>query len=211
MRCTIAGEDLYQGIKMSDSTRPITALLDEARNGRTSAQDQLWSAIYGALKTLAHGQMGGESPGHALQTTALVHEAYLRLIGNEDVRWDNRRHFFGAAAEAMRRIRIDEARRRKSLKRGGDRARVDIDEAAAVFDDDPAELLRIDEALRKLEEIDARQAEIVKLRYFGGLSIDDTAKALDVSPRTVDTDWRFARVWLRRELKTDVAPDGGQR
>lgn len=185
----------------ASENKPITDLLVSIGQGHASAQDRLWSLVYDELRRMASHQMAQESPGHTLQTTALVHEAYIRLIGNDHVEWKNRRHFFKAASEAMRRIRIDEARRRKRLKRGGGRVRVSIDDAEATAGEDPAQLLAISDALRKLEQVDSRKAEVVQLRFFGGLSIDETAQALDLSPRTVDSDWHFARAWLHRELK----------
>ncbi len=200
----------------TSSPKPVTQLLEAVSAGQASAQDKLWSAVYEELRGMAHKQMGHESPGHTMQSTALVHEAYLRLVGDEEVQWVNRRHFFAAAARAMRRIRIDEARRRGRVKRGGGRQRVAIDEAAVAFDQDPAELLAIDEALDELEKSDKRKAEIVLLRYFAGLTIDETAAALEVSARTVDNEWRFARAWLHRQLKSgdttsakEGAGDGG--
>ena len=185
----------------------VTQLLQAVSQGHASAQQELWSLIYEELHGLARGQMVNEPAGVTLQSTALVHEAYLRLIGNENVQWANRRHFFGAAANAMRRIRIDEARRRGRQKRGGGQQRVPIDEADAVFDQDPAQVLAIDEALVKLEQTDPRKAEIVMLRYFAGLSVDETARAMGVSPRTVDSEWRFAKAWLHRELRSGDTSD----
>ena len=187
----------------------VTQLLQALSQGHTSAQKELWSLIYEELHGLARGQMAKEPAGLTLQSTALVHEAYLRLIGDENVQWANRRHFFGAAANAMRRIRIDDARRRGRQKRGGGQQRVPIDEANAVLDQDPAQVLAIDEALTKLEQADPRKAEVVMLRYFAGLSVDETAEALGVAPRTVDSEWRFAKAWLHRELKRGDTSDAG--
>lgn len=198
---------------------PVTELLAAAGRGDGGAHERLWALVYDELHRVARRQMADEAPGHTLQTTALVNEAYLRLIGDVDVQWANRRHFFAAAAKAMRRIRIDDARRRGRLKRGGPQPgneasrqqgnkvdasaarakRVPLDEAV-VFDDDPAEVLAVDEALSKLEQKDPRKAEIVQLRYFAGLTVDETADALGISPRTVDREWVFARAWLKRNL-----------
>ncbi len=144
--------------------------------------------------------MAGEKAGHVLQPTALIHEAFLRLFKNESPEWENRRHFFGSAARVMRQILIDYARKRKSLKRGGDRIGSEPDVLAASPDHDPLELLAVDEALEKLEEKDSRQAKIVELRYFVGLSIDECASVLEIAPRTVAKEWRFARTWLYQEL-----------
>jgi RNA polymerase sigma factor (TIGR02999 family) len=167
------------------------------------------------LHGLARAQLAQEGPGCSLQNTSLVNEAYLRLIGDGHVEWANRRHFFAAAAKAMRRICVDDARRRERLKRGGGQAQpagpADASDRSArapgtllgdppAPEQDPAEVLAIDEALQKLEQDDPRRAELVMLRYFAGLSIDETAAALGVSARTVDTEWRFAKAWLHREL-----------
>jgi RNA polymerase sigma factor (sigma-70 family) len=205
-------------------TSAITQLLAAAGQGDQAAHDRLWSAIYDGLHRLAQWQMAGEAPGRTLQTTALVHEAYLRLVGNEDVQWANRRQFFAAAAKVMRRIRIDDARKRARLKRGGvgvgtrkrdqgiegsrdqgERPRglkpaaLPVEEVGATGQD-PAEMLAVDEALSKLEREDARKAEIVMLRFFVGLTMDEIAAVMELSPRTVDVEWRFARAWLHRQL-----------
>ena len=199
---------------MSEQTPgSLTQLLTAVNNGDTDAQDTLWTLVYSELRRIAGAQMRREVRGDALQTTALVNEAYLRLVGNEDVQWANRRHFFGAAAEAMRRIRVDDARRRGRLKRGGGQAAEPLQEEPAVAGHDPSEVLAINDSLAELEQQDARKAEVVKLRYFAGLSVDDTAHALGLSPRTVDNEWRFARAWLHRALsqvdsQTNFGTDG---
>ncbi len=185
----------------SRDPQTITQLLAAASLGSATAEERLWSLIYEELHRLAERQMAHEQVGGTLQPTSLVHEAYLRLVGDHDVKWANRRHFFVAAAEAMRRIRIDAARRRRRLKRGGDQRRVPLQDAAAVWDRDPVEVIVIDDALTKLKEIDPRKAEVVSLRYFAGLTVDETAGILDVSSRTVESEWHFARAWLHRELK----------
>ncbi|MGB2986602.1 MAG: ECF-type sigma factor [Phycisphaerae bacterium] len=188
----------------------LTQLLAAVGQGDEAAQSKLWSLVYNELHSLAQGQLAAEVGGGVRQPTSLVHEAYLRLTADENFHWANRRHFFAAAAKAMRRIRIDDARRRDSLKRGGGQQPGPMQEAPAVFDQDPAEVLAIDEALNKLEQIDPRKAEVVMLRYFAGFTVDQCAHALEVSPRTVDNEWRFARAWLRRELtKGDTALDHG--
>lgn len=189
------------------SLGPITQLLAAAERGDSGAQERLWAVVYRELRGLAQHQMAVESPAATLQPTALVHEAYVRLIGRENVHWSNRRHFFGAAAKIMRQIRIDGARKRNRLKRGAGRRPVSLEEPHAVFDEDPAETLALDEALTRLERQAPRQAEVVMLRYHAGMTIDETAKALGMSPRAVDKDWRLARAWLRREL---TAEDGRQ-
>lgn len=154
---------------------------------------------------MARRQLFAENHDPAMQTTMLVNEAYLRLVGGGDVAWESRRHFFAAAAEAMRRIRIDAARRRGRAKRGGGRKRVGLDETLATGRADPLDLIAIDEALGTLEAENPRPAEVVKLRFFAGLGVEDTAAALGVSPRTVELDWRYARAWLHKALS------GGER
>jgi RNA polymerase sigma factor (TIGR02999 family) len=178
----------------------LTSLLDAAAHGDAAAVNKLWSSVYEELHRLAQTQLAQEGPGCSLQTTSLVNDAYLRLIGDGHVEWANRRHFFGAAAKAMRRILVDDARKRGRLKRGGGQPPVPLVDEPLVPGRDLAMVLAVDEALQELEKVDPPRAEIVMLRYFAGLSIDETAAALGVSPRTVDTGWRFARAWLHREL-----------
>lgn len=185
---------------MSPSASSVTQLLDAARQGDAAAVNGLWSLIYEELRRLARAQLAQEGPACSLQTTSLVNEAYLRLLGDGQVEWDNQRHFFGAAAQAMRRILVDDARKRGRLKRGAGQAPGPLLDEVPGPEEDPVKLLAISEALEKLEQVDPPRAEIVMLRYFAGLSIDETAAALGVSPRTVDTGWRFARAWLHREL-----------
>ncbi len=191
----------------SPAENPITQLLDAVGRGDGSAHERLWSAIYEELRELAHRQMAHEAPGRTLQPTALVNEAYMRLFGKQSASFDNRRHFFAAAAEAMRRIRIDEARKRMRRKRSGQQ-REPLDDAAVAFDQDPVEVLAVDEALSGLRKIDSRKADVVNLRYFAGLTVDETASALGVSPRTVDMEWRTARAWLHRELSDGSSKAG---
>lgn len=182
------------------SDNPITQLLATVSRGEPAAKGRLWEMVYGELRDLAHRQLRGERPGRDLQTTILVHEAYFRLVGDDDLQWANRRHFFAAAAQAMRRIRVDDARKRRGLKRGGGRPAEPLCEEPAACDGDVTDVLALNEALHKLEQEAPRQAEVVMLRYFAGLSIGESAEALDVSPRTVDVDWRLAKAWLRREV-----------
>ncbi|MBU0616397.1 MAG: sigma-70 family RNA polymerase sigma factor [Planctomycetes bacterium] len=179
---------------------PVTQLLVAAGRGDARASSRLWTVVYEELRQLARRQLANEGPDCTFESTTLIHEAFLRLVGDEPVEWANRRHFFAAAARAMRHIRIDDARKRGRIKRGGDRQARPVDDELAIFDNDPMEVLAVDEALKKLEKVAPRQAEVVMLRYFAGLSIDETAQALEVSPRTVDYEWRFARAWLHREL-----------
>jgi len=181
-------------------SQSLTQLLTAVGQGDDAARSRLWKLVYGELHTMAKQQMVGEAPGAMLQTTALVHDAFLRLTRAEPVRFENRRHFFAAAARAMRQIRIDDARKRRRVKRGRGRQPSPIEDDPPVFDQDPARVLAIDEALKKLEQSDPRKAEVVSLRYFGGLTGDETAEALELSPRTVDNEWRFAKAWLHREL-----------
>lgn len=195
----------------NEDRKHITLLIDDAAKGDARAAAELLPLIYDELRKLAASNMhneAGRGAGHTLQPTALVHEAYLRLLGPDSAdstAWNGRGHFFGAAAIAMRRILIERARARGSIKRGGDRTRVDLhDDAVAAAPDDHAasdELLALDEALTRLEALDARKARVVMLRYFAGLSIEQTAAALDVSLATVKTDWAFARAWLSREIE----------
>lgn len=168
--------------------------------------NQLWALVYPELQRLAQAQLAGEPGGRTLQRTTLVHEAYLRLTAGEDVQWENRRHFFAAAAQAMRRIRVDYARKRKCQKRGGGEQPGPLVNEPPVFDQDPAEVLGVHEAVTKLEQIDPRKAEVVVLRYFAGLTVKETAHVLGVSPKTVDNEWRFAKAWLLRDMsKGDTA------
>jgi RNA polymerase sigma factor (TIGR02999 family) len=186
----------------------VTRLLHDVGGGCEEARQQLWQIVYDELRRMAHNEAAAEPAGPHLQTTALVHEAYVRLLDTDGrhAAWDNRRHFFGAAAEAMRRILVDDARRRKRLKRGGGRIELPLEEEPACSTQDPADLLAIDEALAKLESRAPRQAEVVKLRYFVGMTVDEAASAMGVSPRTVDFDWRLARAWLHRELAGSDLP-----
>ena len=185
---------------MAEDDSNLTVLLKAAAGGAPGAVERLWSAVYDELRRLARGQLAQGGGRRWMDSTTLVHEAYLRLVGPEPVEWDNRRHFFGAAARAMRNIRVDAARRRAAARRGGDKAPAALDGHEPFFDDDPTEVMAVDEALRKLEAVSPRRAEVVVLRYFAGLSIDETAQVLGLAPRSVDEEWRFAKAWLHREL-----------
>jgi len=178
----------------------ITRALEIAGEGDVRAADSLLPLVYEELRRLARARLARETPGSTLQPTALVHEAYLRVVGDDDPGWDNRRHFFGAAAQAMRRILLDQARRKAQLKHGGADARADFDCADVAIEPPADNLLEIDEALQKLEAADPRKREIVNIRYFAGLSNEDTAATLGLSVGTIEREWRFIRVWLRREL-----------
>jgi RNA polymerase sigma factor (TIGR02999 family) len=180
----------------------VTQILNQIARGESVAAETLLPLVYEELRRLAAQRLSNESPGQTLQPTALVHEAYLRLVGNESrAQWHGRGHFFAAAAEAMRRILIDNARRKQSLKRGGDRRRVDLaDVAPAIEPPDCIDVLALDEALAKLEAKDKRKADLVKLRFFAGLSNEEAAGALGISVSTADNDWAYARAWLRLEM-----------
>ncbi len=178
----------------------LTELLAAAGNGDKAASGRVWTLVYDQLRSLAQHQLANEHKGHRRHPTSLVHEAYFRLTAGEDVQWANRRHFFAAAARAMRRIRIDDARKRGRLKRGGGGNPVPLNDDAAVLQEDPALVLAVDEALDKLEQEDPRKAEVVMLRYFAGLSVEECAQAVGLSVRTVGSEWRFARAWLHAEL-----------
>jgi RNA polymerase sigma factor (TIGR02999 family) len=183
------------------SSHEVTQLLVAWSNGDQAALERLTPLVYRELHRLAKGYMHRERPGHLLQTTALVNEAYMRLIDWKAVCWKDRAHFFGVAAQLMRRILVDFARARHQDKRGGAMRQVSFDEAAAVTVEQPAELIALDEALDQLAAIDPRRSRMVELRFFGGLSEEETAEALKVSPRTVRREWSLARAWLRRELR----------
>ena len=185
------------------SPQQVTQLLSAWSDGDQAARDRLMPLVYEELHRLAHRYMKRESPGHTLQTSALVNEAFVRLVDQKNVRWQNRAHFFGIAAQMMRRILVDYARRRSYAKRGGGAAEISLDEALIVSDERTAEVVNVHEALERLAEFDARKSQIVELRFFGGLSIDETAGVLGVSPGTVMRDWTLAKAWLRRAMMTD--------
>ncbi len=187
---------------MEPGPADVTRILDALGGGDESAAGELLPLVYDELRRLAAQRLANESPGQTLQPTALVHEAYLRVVGsNSDKRWDGRRHFFAAAAEAMRRILLDRARNRRREKHGGNRRRELLDLNALVADDaSPDDLIDLDEALSRLSVIDPRSAELVKLRLFAGLTLDEAALALGIVRRTAERDWAFARAWLFRQL-----------
>jgi len=188
---------------MSDVTR----LLDAAAAGDRKAAAELLPLVYDELRQLAAARMAAESPNQTLQPTALLHEAYLRLIGSaDDLRWDSKGHFFAAAAEAMRRILVEAARRKQREKHGGDRNRIDLDAAQPAAPDPRHDLVALDAALTRLAAEDPQAAKLVELRHFTGLSVAEAAQALGISPRTADRIWAFARAWLHREL-TNTAAD----
>ena len=182
------------------STHEVTELLIEWSNGDKAALDKLMPLIHEELRRLAHHYMSNERPGHTLQTTALVNEAYLRLVNRKGVHWQNRAHFFAIAATLMRSILVDHARSHASAKRGGGGPRIEIDEAMIVSRERAAEVLALDDVLKKLANFDPQQSRIVELRFFGGLTIEETAEVLDLSRATIKREWTAARAWLYREL-----------
>jgi RNA polymerase sigma factor (TIGR02999 family) len=189
----------------------ITRILNSIGDGNSSAASELLPHVYDELRRLAASKMRHEKPGQTLQPTALVHEAYVRIFDSEQVSWDGRGHFFAAAAEAMRRILIDAARRRQSLKRGGDRARHSVEDGDALVESSDIDaLLDLDDALTRLAKEDPDSARLVELRYFGGLTVDETAEVLGVSPRTVKRNWAFARAWLGKELTKGIEESMGE-
>lgn len=181
----------------------VTRLLERASGGDTRAANELLPLVYEQLRARARKEMAGERPGHTLQPTALVHEAYMRLVGNREVAWDNRAHFYVAAAEAMRRILIEHARKKGRIKRGGGLRRVPLNVVDLAERGDVEEIVSLDDVIRRLEERDKRMADVVRLRFYAGLSETETAAALGVTGRTVRREWALARAWLLRELKAD--------
>ncbi len=181
----------------------LTQMLRAAGSGNESAVNDLLPLVYDELRALAESFLKHERKGLTLQATALVHEAYLRLIKQDEVEWRDRTHFFVIAAQVIRRILVDHARERRRLKRGGDRARVQLDDDVALLPERDLDLVALDEALARLAQLDPRQARLVELRFFGGLTLQEIADFQNVSLRTVTGDWSMARAWLRRELEKD--------
>lgn len=186
---------------METSTPSVSHLLQRWSDGEREAFDLLLPLVYAELRKMARRYMGQQPAEHTLQTTALIHEAYLRLAGLEEKRWENRAHFFGVAAQAMRHILVDYARARHRTKRGGEARAVSLEEAAIVSDGRAAELVALDDALAELARLAPRQSQVVELRYFGGLSVPEAAEVLKVSTDTVTRDWNQAKAWLYRELE----------
>jgi RNA polymerase sigma-70 factor, ECF subfamily len=178
----------------------VTKLLEEWNSGDREALDKLMPLIYEELRKMARRYMHQQNPGHTLQTTALIHEAYLRLVKQKEKHFQNRAHFFGVAAQAMRHILVDYARERHTAKRGGRARPISLEEAALVTPERAGNLVAFDDALKELESLSKRQSRVVELRYFGGLSVDETAAVLEVSPDTVMRDWSMAKTWLHRAL-----------
>ena len=182
------------------SQQRVTELLTRWSQGDDAVLAELTPLVYEELRRLAHRQMGAERPDHTLQTTALVNEAYLRLADQTNLRWQNRAHFFAVAAQAMRRILVSYARAQRSEKRGGGALKIELDEAALVSPEESKEILELHEALERLSTLDSRKAQVVELKYFGGLNYDEMAEVLKISPVTVRRDWEFAKLWLYTEL-----------
>ncbi len=181
----------------------VSVILLAIRNGDKGAEERLFRLVYQELRRMAHLRMAGQPADHSLQTTALVNEAYIRLIGDDQASWESRRHFFGAAAMAMRQILVDRARRRRAARHGDGQRRVSLDDPPEAAR--PVDLIALDEALSRLARKDPRKALVVSYRYFLGLTVPETAKLLKVSPRTVDSDWQAARARLRREISRSSA------
>ena len=185
---------------MDSCPEDVSALLVAWSAGDKTALDKLMPLLYQELRRLAHAHMRRESPDHVLQTTALVHEAYLRLVDQKRACWQNRAQFFGVAAQLVRRILVDDARKSQSAKRGGDALKIPLDEAARLGPERSSELVALDQAMHSLAEVDSRKSRIVELRYFGGLTVEETAECLKISEATVMRDWSLAKAWLYREL-----------
>ncbi|MGQ0833989.1 MAG: ECF-type sigma factor [Gammaproteobacteria bacterium] len=183
-----------------EQAQHITALLTQIRRGERQASDELLPIVYDELRKLARARMARE-PGQTLQATALVHEAYLRLVADADPRWENRAHFFAAAAEAMRRILVERARRRARVRHGGGQVRATLSDSVAVSGEDAVDVVAVDQALTRLREMDDQLAQLVTLRYFGGLDVEEAAAVMNLSPRSVNRLWTAARAWLQVELR----------
>ena len=190
-----------------DSPKDVSLLLLAWSDGDQAALDKLVPLVYEELHRLAHRYISRERPGNTLQTTALAHEAYLRLFDATGVQWENRAHFFAVAAKTMRRILVDLARARRNLKRGGGAQQVSLDGVLVVSPERGADMLALDEALVRLAALNPRQSQVVELRYFGGLTDDEVGEVIKISPRTVRSDWRLAQAWLYRELNRELDDD----
>lgn len=190
---------------MTDDKATVTQLLARHQKGDGMALKQLFPLVYDELRRIASGYMKRENPGHTLQATALVNEAYFRLVDQKAVEWQSRAHFYGVSAQIMRRILCDHARARHAEKRGGDAARLSLDEALGLGSEDATpDLMALDVALNRLAEISERQAKVVEMRFFAGLSVEEVAEALNSSPATVKRDWTFAKAWLHKELSAQT-------
>jgi RNA polymerase sigma-70 factor, ECF subfamily len=189
---------------MESGETDVTDLLQSARAGDPRAGEKLYPLVYDELRRLASAYMRRERPGHTLQATALIHEAYLRMTGGKIVEAQNRSHFIAIAAKVMRRVLVDHARMHNAGMHGGGQKRIDLEHAGAASSGTPADLIEIDRALERLEQIAPRQAKVVELRFFAGLSVEETAALLHVAPRSVKRDWAMARIWLYKEIRKEV-------
>jgi RNA polymerase sigma factor (TIGR02999 family) len=185
-----------------------TALLQQIKQGDVAAETELMPLIYNQLRAIARNQMARERPDHSLQATILVHDAFLQLVGNSQIDWSNRAHFFALASRAMRRILIDHARAAHAQKRPGARQKVELESALAFVEGQTTDLLALDEALERLAEWDPRQSRVVEMHFFGGLGFDEIAEVLGISDRTAKRDWAMARAWLYRQLSKTAQDDG---
>jgi RNA polymerase sigma-70 factor, ECF subfamily len=185
----------------------ITQLLMHWSQGDKSALDQLVPLVYPELRRIAKRHMNREGAAHTLQTSALINEAYLKLVDQQNVKWQDRAHFFAVAAQVMRHILVDHARTRNYAKRGGGAPKLPLNEAAALTEQRAAELIALDDALRDLARLDARRSQIVELRFFGGLSLEETAEVMNTSPSTVQREWRAAKAWLHHTMTSQTLPD----
>lgn len=191
-------------------SEPVTKLLKDWSNGDKSALDRLMPLVYAELRNVARRHLSIEEPGHTLQSTALVHEAYLRLVDQDRVQWQNRTHFFAVSARLIRRILVDHARRRQAAKRGGSIRRLTLDDSIDALGRKDVDLVALEDALNSLAELDPQQARVIELRFFTGLTISETAMALGISPATVNRDWVTAKAWLFQQLnRTDKDAGGG--
>ena len=184
-----------------ESPTDVTLLLNEISSGNQNAAAELVVLLYDELHAMAARYLQHERRNHTLQATALVHEAYLRLVDQRSVQWKNRSHFFGVAAQLMRRILVDYARSHQAIKRGGSVPKISLDDAIVFSKEQPENLVALDQLLTRLSAVDSQQGQIVELRFFAGLSVEETAEIMDISPATVKRDWAMAKVWLARELK----------
>ena len=189
---------------------PATQLLIDWSSGNREAAAGLMPLVYDELRRLARGYLQRERADHTLQATGLVHEAYLRLVDQKTTTWQNRAHFFGVAAQLMRRILVDHARRHRTGKRGGEWTKIEFEEALTPAASRSLDVIALDEALKNLAELNPQHSQIVELRFFGGMTIEEVAEVLDVSPRTVQREWRMARAWLRRQIFSDSSDDSSR-
>jgi RNA polymerase sigma factor (TIGR02999 family) len=189
---------------MTRSPQNITELLVGYGRGDKEALDQLMPLVYDELRRQAARYLRREQAGHTLQTTALIHEAYVRLVDQRNVQWQNRAHFFGIAAQMMRRILVDHARAKKRVKRGGSEVRVTLGDAAVMAKDQELDIVALDQALERLAQLDEQQSRVVELRFFSGLTVEETAEVMGISKATVKRDWSMAKAWLHRELSGDA-------